>query len=306
MTQPGAAQLFAGCDADGRVRFDLPCTGCGYNLRGTDNEGHCPECGATVANALDTRLLRFADRRWLTTLESGFRWLLGAGYLYLGALFLAATVFRPLTYPGIVLLSLAPGTLLAYAAWWRLTSAEPEARAANPQRSGDTARRAARYGGAVVVALWGVLAWRAWQRPTGSVMGWLVGATAAAMTVTVAAAAAHWAHLADRSGDPLARRYPIHLAIATAVFLILAGATALVFLAPYRVAYWLPLLRGRFEAAEQATIRVTIMAAGAYVTGFGYAFIKLYSRVKRERRAADALRQSPAQPVAPAAAASPV
>jgi hypothetical protein len=305
MTQPDAAQLFAGCDADGRVRFDLPCTGCGYNLRGTGGEGHCPECGAAVANSLDTRLLRFADWRWLTTLESGFRSLLGAGYVYLAALFLAATVFRPLTYPGTVLLSLAPGTLLAYVAWGWLTSAEPAANGHDSERSGDTARLAARYGGAVVVILWGVLACRVWQRPTGSVMWWLLGATGLAMTVTVVAAAAHWAHLADRSGDPLARRYPIHLAIATAVFLLLAGATALVFLAPYRVAHWLPFLRGRFEAAEQTMIMVTIMAAGAYVAGFGYAFIKLYSRVKRERRAADALRQSPVQPVASVAVASP-
>lgn len=38
-------------DAEGNIRFDLPCARCGYNLRGLTNEGNCPECGESKADS---------------------------------------------------------------------------------------------------------------------------------------------------------------------------------------------------------------------------------------------------------------
>jgi hypothetical protein len=34
------------------LRVDVPCTGCGYDLRGLPPDGRCPECGAVIADSL--------------------------------------------------------------------------------------------------------------------------------------------------------------------------------------------------------------------------------------------------------------
>ena len=52
---PPAALL----DAAGRLRCDLPCVECGYNLRTLRHDGRCPECSA------DVRLAMRADRLYL-------------------------------------------------------------------------------------------------------------------------------------------------------------------------------------------------------------------------------------------------
>jgi len=35
------------------INVDVPCVECGYNLRGLSADGHCPECGAEVADAIE-------------------------------------------------------------------------------------------------------------------------------------------------------------------------------------------------------------------------------------------------------------
>ncbi len=65
---------------DGRVGGDLPCPGCGYNLRTLATAGVCPECAHGVAAALAVFMqrLRFADPSWLRGLVAGLIWLLTA------------------------------------------------------------------------------------------------------------------------------------------------------------------------------------------------------------------------------------
>ena len=54
---------------------DLPCVRCGYNLRGLDVTGTCPECGGPVEASRSGDLLRFADVGWLTRIFRGSRWI---------------------------------------------------------------------------------------------------------------------------------------------------------------------------------------------------------------------------------------
>lgn len=53
------------------VTANIACRSCGYNLRGVDREGLCPECGTSVEWSLRGFQLRFADRRWLKKLCRG-------------------------------------------------------------------------------------------------------------------------------------------------------------------------------------------------------------------------------------------
>jgi Zn finger protein HypA/HybF involved in hydrogenase expression len=59
--------LPAALPADG----DLPCTQCGYNLRGLAPDGRCPECGAEVSRSYGGDLLKHANRDWLRKVKRG-------------------------------------------------------------------------------------------------------------------------------------------------------------------------------------------------------------------------------------------
>ncbi len=59
------------------IDHDLPCVGCGYNLRGLSVDARCPECAAAIGPSRDAhrqgaaRLLHLGGRRWLLTLGAG-------------------------------------------------------------------------------------------------------------------------------------------------------------------------------------------------------------------------------------------
>ena len=53
------------------VSQDMPCLGCGYNLRGLRSDGRCPECGKPVRHTLDGDLLSFGPRAYLRKLRRG-------------------------------------------------------------------------------------------------------------------------------------------------------------------------------------------------------------------------------------------
>lgn len=54
------------------------CRRCGYDLRGLDEGGRCPECETAVALSMRDDLLRYADPDWLRALRRGM-WLLVVG-----------------------------------------------------------------------------------------------------------------------------------------------------------------------------------------------------------------------------------
>ena len=73
-TRAGATAVILKRDAEGRLAEDLPCRGCGYNLRGLDESGLCPECSAPVGRSVTGDLLRFADPQWVERLVTGLGW----------------------------------------------------------------------------------------------------------------------------------------------------------------------------------------------------------------------------------------
>ncbi len=53
------------------IDHDLSCMICGYNLRGLQTGGACPECGTDIARSRQGDLLKFADRNWLNGAHRG-------------------------------------------------------------------------------------------------------------------------------------------------------------------------------------------------------------------------------------------
>ena len=56
-------------DATGIVDRDTPCRRCGYNLRGLNVDGQCPECGGPVELSTGDDRLTAANPRWLRQLS---------------------------------------------------------------------------------------------------------------------------------------------------------------------------------------------------------------------------------------------
>lgn len=71
-----------GLDEEGRLLGEVSCLRCGYNLRGAEAEGACPECGLEVERSLRGDRLMFADAGWLATVSFGWvglAWVLSLG-----------------------------------------------------------------------------------------------------------------------------------------------------------------------------------------------------------------------------------
>ncbi len=80
----------------GVVDKNLPCWGCGYNLRSIAYDKACPECGASVSRSLQGDRLVFSDRKWLRRLVIGTNWLLASSTisLFLAVLWITRSLFR--------------------------------------------------------------------------------------------------------------------------------------------------------------------------------------------------------------------
>lgn len=72
------------------VPDDVPCLGCGYDLRHQPVTGVCPECGYAVSTSV-RRSLFYANRNWLGGIRHGGGWLIGGSTLVFLA-FLAVSV----------------------------------------------------------------------------------------------------------------------------------------------------------------------------------------------------------------------
>lgn len=59
-------------NADNILNEDVQCLGCGYNLRGLDTAGRCPECNTPVNSSNTPNLLRYANPDWLGQVKFGF------------------------------------------------------------------------------------------------------------------------------------------------------------------------------------------------------------------------------------------
>ena len=84
----------------GRVEGDLPCSGCGYNLRTLFRDGDCPECARPIARTIEGDLLCRCQRWWLRRMRVGL--LIAMVGLILGmafaTLFLAGNLERRLSW----------------------------------------------------------------------------------------------------------------------------------------------------------------------------------------------------------------
>lgn len=63
------------------ISSDLPCSGCGYNLRTLGRDALCPECALPVAKSLDGAHLESADPMWLRRQMWGLRLLITSSVL---------------------------------------------------------------------------------------------------------------------------------------------------------------------------------------------------------------------------------
>ncbi len=55
-----------------RIDIDLPCRECGYNLRGLQSAGQCPECGAAISRSLTDDQIANSSKKWLRVIRLGF------------------------------------------------------------------------------------------------------------------------------------------------------------------------------------------------------------------------------------------
>ncbi len=115
--------------ATGEILGEARCRACGYNLRGLQAGGICPECAAPIAPSLRPDRLSSADAGWLERLQAGALLLLiGLGAATFGPclmLPLLSSASRPVVAgqvcSGVLLLAALIGSLL-------YTAAEPEPR----------------------------------------------------------------------------------------------------------------------------------------------------------------------------------
>jgi hypothetical protein len=54
-----------------KIELEIPCSKCGYVLKGLDTRGRCPECGAAVVESVFGDRLEYAARPWVWRLWAG-------------------------------------------------------------------------------------------------------------------------------------------------------------------------------------------------------------------------------------------
>lgn len=88
---------WARLDARGRIAIDLECIGCRYNLRMSDAEGRCPECGLAVGRSSVGRYLCYHEPKWVRCLA----WGMNRFAVALVALFVSVLIFAVLGVMGL-------------------------------------------------------------------------------------------------------------------------------------------------------------------------------------------------------------
>lgn len=126
-------------NAGKHITGNFPCRSCGYNLRGMERDGQCPECGASVNWSLNGYRLGYADKSWLERLRSGaYLVLVAINVLVFGGavLFLMGSVIKNMSAGSFAELFVEwtvtawlATSLIAYAVGvWKMTTVEPNAK----------------------------------------------------------------------------------------------------------------------------------------------------------------------------------
>lgn len=131
---PGCAMSNNLClDEAGRVRLDLRCRSCGYNLRTLARDDACPECARRADESLRDDLLIFSDRVWLLRVRRGVLLVPITAIAMIVLVVLSGLLPNAILPGGFAVIFLCLGL-----AAWLVTSPEPRER-------GPAARVAARF-----------------------------------------------------------------------------------------------------------------------------------------------------------------
>ena len=115
-------------DEQSRLVREITCLRCGYNLRGAEVEGACPECGLEVERSLRGDRLMFADPTWLENVCFG--WVALGWVLSVGTGVVFAVSFVPLAMKQLWVMLTTVGVWVAAIGFcgWFATQRDPEER----------------------------------------------------------------------------------------------------------------------------------------------------------------------------------
>lgn len=133
-------------DAHRRIDDDVNCLSCGYNLRGLDREGRCPECGVAIGRSVHGNLLRYCDPGWVGRLSTGMNLIVWG--IIVG--FLTNCVASNIESPAAIFVGLMP-LMLYFAGIWMPTTPDPAK--VSPDSSHFDLAAIARWSAVVNVAL---------------------------------------------------------------------------------------------------------------------------------------------------------
>ena len=208
------------------VDIDLPCSGCGYNLRTSRHDGVCTECGLPVARSLGRDNELWAARpAWLRSLSCGVWMMIAAQGLFAASLVAAGTARwfeRLFEDPRVVVAGLIALGVLQAAGAWLLT--RRERLFVRPPRAESIVRLTARVGMCGPLLGIGALLWFEYARGVNAQTVTLV--VVGLMGLLVPGVLATYWHLRGLARRVLSRRMSEYATIVA----VGGAATALVFL----------------------------------------------------------------------------